>query len=376
MKKIALVYDWLDSWGGVERMLLELKNVFPDADWYTSIYNLEKAQWVKQIEKNKLHASFLQYFPGFIRSNRLLSLFFYPLAFESFDFSKYDVVISISSSFAKGIITKPSTKHISINLTPTRWLWNLKNDYKKTNFMATYLSFVASFVENYLRKWDLIAAQRPDHVISISSLIKERTLKYYRRKSLVIYPPFDENYWQNLSEQKTLHTLEIDREFLDKGFYLAVSRIEPYKKIDYLIEVFNNNQKNLVIVGDGSLRNKCMRNANRNIFFLKNLTDNDLAFLYKSAKALITPQEEDFGYVALEAQLFGCPVISFYKSGVTEALSQQNKKNIFRNRTISGLNKTIADFEKSKYNYKINNKFFKKFSRDKFKKDLLALLEN
>ena len=119
-----------------------------------------------------------------------------------------------------------------------------------------------------------------------------------------------------------------------------------------------------------------MRNANRNIFFLKNLTDNDLVFLYKSAKALITPQEEDFGYVALEAQLFGCPVISFYKSGVTEALSQQNKKNIFRNRTISGLNKTIADFEKSKYNYKINNKFFKKFSRDKFKKDLLALLEN
>ena len=376
MKKIAIVYDWLDSWGGVERMLLELKNVFPDADWYTSIYNLEKAQWVKQIDKNKLHTSFLQYFPGFIRSNRLLSLFFYPLAFESFDFSKYDIVISISSSFAKGIITKPTTKHILINQTPTRWLWNLKNDYKKTNFIATYLSFVASFVENYLRKWDFIAAQRPDHVISISSLIKERTLKYYRRNSLVIYPPFDENYWQNLNEQKTLHTLEIDREFLDKGFYLAVSRIEPYKKIDYLIEVFNDNQKNLVIVGDGSLRNKFMRNANRNIFFLKNLTDNDLVFLYKSAKALITPQEEDFGYVALEAQLFGCPVISFYKSGVTEALSQQNKKNIFRNRTISGLNKTIADFEKSKYNYKINNKFFKKFSRDKFKKDLLALLEN
>ena len=124
-KKIAIVYDWLDKWGGVERVLLTFHEMFPEADWFTSYVDEKKATWIYDLrfKNSKIHTSFIQKLPSFIKNNRILSLPFYSYAFESFDFSHYDLVISITSSFAKGIITKPGTQHICYLLTPTRWLW-------------------------------------------------------------------------------------------------------------------------------------------------------------------------------------------------------------------------------------------------------------
>src|SRR3989338_4724965 len=157
-KRIAIVYDWLDKWGGVERGLLTLHEMFPEAHWYTSYFDRKQAPWAKKItgsfahaQDDKIKTSFIQKLPGFIKKNRILSLPFYPYAFESFDFRDYDLVISVTSSFAKGVITKPGTKHICYLLTPTRWLWSQQAIYTK-NWIPAFAGMTNVFFSK-LREW-------------------------------------------------------------------------------------------------------------------------------------------------------------------------------------------------------------------------------
>jgi len=307
--KVAIVYDWLDKWGGVERILLELKKLFPEADFYTSYQDLEKAVWAKKLQAK---TSFIQKMPGFIKSNRVLSLPFYSLVFENFDFSNYSLVISVSSSFAKSVITKSGTRHICYLLTPTRYFWFQKKFYFKNklfNILATpYL--------NSLKKWDLAVSKRPDILVSISQTVASRAKKYYGRDSLVIYPPFNIDYWQKIKSEIVSSPTESNNKF-----FLIVSRLEPYKQVELAVKVFNKRPNHkLIIVGEGSEKTKLKNMAKKNIAFVSHLTDKELAKLYVSAEGLIMPQEEDFGYVSLEAQFFGCPVISYKKGGAKETV--------------------------------------------------------
>lgn len=172
-RKIAIVYDWIDKWGGVERVLLTLHKIFPEAVFYTSYFDPENAGWAKDL---KIKTSFIQSLPGFIKNSRIASLPFYPFAFESFNFNEYDLVISVTSSFAKSIITQPKTKHICYLLTPTRFLWSHQKDYFKKNIINNY----------YLKKlkdWDFVTTRRPDKIISISQTVAKRCLKYYHRQT-------------------------------------------------------------------------------------------------------------------------------------------------------------------------------------------------
>ena len=163
-KKIAVVYDWLDKWGGVERVLLTLHEMFPRAIFYTSYYNSEQAAWAKDL---RIRTSFIQKLPDFIRGSRLISFPFYPYAFETFDFSDFNLVISVTSAFAKSIISKPGTRHICYLLTPMRYLWSHPKDYFANKFLN---SLISPYLAN-LRNWDFIAAQRPDKIISISRTV-------------------------------------------------------------------------------------------------------------------------------------------------------------------------------------------------------------
>ncbi|HEX7542753.1 MAG TPA: glycosyltransferase, partial [Patescibacteria group bacterium] len=300
-KKIAIVYDWIDKWGGVERILLILHEMFPEADFYTSYFDSKNASWAKNL---KIKTSFLQRFPDFIKKSRILSFPFYPYAFESFDFSDYDLVISVTSSFGKSIITKPGTQHICYLLTPTRYLWSHEKEYFKNKLLR---SLVTGYLD-FIKKWDFVSAQRPDKIISISETVKNRCLKYYKRNSEVIYPGFDINYWKNIKDQvsKIKETDQISKILRNKEYFLLVSRLESYKKVDLTIKVFNKLNKPLIIVGKGSEENKLKQIADKNIIFLSKLSDIELGTLYSNAQALIMPQEEDFGYVSLEAQFLGC----------------------------------------------------------------------
>src|SRR3989338_7774346 len=191
--KTAIVYDWIDKWGGVERLLLTLSEIFPDADFYTSIYDPIKAPWAKDLN---IKTSYMQRLPDKIKKNRILSIPFYPFAFENFNFNNYDLVISVTSSFAKGIITKPETKHICILLTPPRFLWLYSHLYIPADYQSLFWGYL-----QYLKKWDLAAANRPDKIISISKTVQKRTKKIYNRDSEVIYPPFDFSYWGKIKQQ-------------------------------------------------------------------------------------------------------------------------------------------------------------------------------
>lgn len=370
--KVAIVYDWIDKWGGVERMLLTMNEIFPQAVFYTSYVDYENAKWAKDL---KIKTSFIQKFPSFIKKNRILSLPFYPYAFEAFDFSGYDLVISVSSSFAKSIITKPQTKHICCLLTPARFLWINPELYKQNKLF----SFISDPFVEQLKKWDFISAQRPDFYISISDTVRERCKKYYERSSDVIYPPFDVEYW------KKVHSSEFvvrSKNLEDKKYFLVVSRLEKYKRVDLVIEAFKEfRDKNLVIIGKGTQEGKLKRMAGENIRFINSVTDEELAGYYKNAEALIMPQEEDFGYVALEAQFFGCPVIAYKKGGSTETIIENKTGIFFDGQSKNSLIKAIERFKPIAYNLKQSVKdtspgHLKKFEKNNFKKKFLEKINN
>lgn len=340
MKKTAIIYDWIDKEGGVERVLPIIAEMYPDADFYTSYYNPDKAPWASHL---KIRTSFIQKLPPQVRSSRIVSLPFYPLAFESFNLNTYELVISVTSSFAKGVITRPETKHICYLLTPTRYVWGQTSDY-----LSPTMQFFAQSVITKLRKWDYIAAQRPDKLIAISNRVAKRIKTYYRRDAEVIYPPFDIEKWKRLDPKNADRDLPIK----DVGFYLFVGRLEPYKRVDLLVDVFTKLHYPLIIIGDGSRSHALKSRAGSNIVFVSNISDETLAEYYRKCRALIMPQDEEFGYTAIEAQLFGAPVISYRHSAVAETVIDGKTGIFFENQTQADLYNAIARFEKMEYNMK------------------------
>jgi len=375
-KKIAIVYDWIDKWGGVERVLLTLHEMFPQATFYTSYTDSSTAPWSKELS---IQSSFIQRLPVFLKKSRIYSLLLYPFAFESFDFSSYDLVISVTSSFAKSIITKPGTVHICYLLTPTRFLWTHTSEYIQNDFQKTS----SGLFRNYLKKWDLVSSQRPDRMISLSDTAKKRCRTYYKRDSQVIYPPFDIDYWNKIKSRITNNKLQINFKFQISNktkYFLVVSRLEPYKKVDLAIAVFNRLPvKTLVVVGVGSQEHYLKKSANKNIVFVPYVSDEELAYLYSNAEALLMPQEEDFGYVSLEAQFFGCPVIAFEKGGATETITVNKTGLFFHSQDSESLSKTLDQFHTISYNFKLQTQKFgpenvKQFGAEIFKKKFLEAI--
>lgn len=370
--KIAIVYDWIDKWGGVERLLTVLHEMYPRAPFFTSIADTEKAAWARGIP---LKTSFIQKAPGFIRKSRLLSFFLYPFAFESFDFSGYDVVISVTSSFAKAVVTKPGTFHLCILLTPTRYIWLYPSHYVNRAVRALARPFFS-----YIRKWDKTASARPDRYISISGEVEERCRRIYQRDSQVLYPPFDLPYWTKVKE--SLGPREMKLPFGDRDYFLLVSRLEPYKKADLAVEAFNREPgRRLVVVGKGSLSSRLRRKAKANIRFLEDLSDAQLGYLYSRANALIMPQFEDFGYTALEAQFFGCPVIAYGQGGVRETVRDGETGLFFPEQSAAGLRGVLERYDKISYNLKHQTKTWAahtapSFSKELFKKTLARIIIN
>lgn len=355
--KTAIIYDWMDKWGGVERLLLTLNEEFPDADWYTSYIDRENASWTNYLSGD-VYTSFLQKFPDFIRKSRIFSLFLLPYAFESFNLSKYDLVISVTSSFAKGVITRPETKHISILLTPTRWLWGMTGHYVRSGWATPFLS--------KLRTWDFIAAQRPDVIVSISNHVAKRCRTYYKRTSDVIYPPFDPEHWDSIRP---------DEEYPDKPYFLTVSRLESYKKVDLVVQAFQTiSEYDLVVVGKGSQAASLKKMATANTIFLQDVTDAKLISLYTNAEALIMPQEEDFGYVSLEAQYFGCPVISYRTGGAAELVEEGKTGRFFDSQNVLAVREAVADFKRGTYNLDDTKGIVSKFAKEIFLHKLYSII--
>ncbi len=365
--KVALVYDRVNKWGGAERVLLALHKMFPMAPLYTSVYSRHDAKWASEF--SEVITSFLQKVP-LAKNHHEWFAPLMPLAFESFDFSEFDLVISVTSEFAKSIIVPPGTRHVCYCLTPTRYLWSGYEEYFKNKFLK-YTSWPIVY---WLRKFDKAAAQRPDVVIAISSQVQNRIKKYYDLDSQVIFPPTN-----TLPSHRKNSLLRgpsaASRSFsLDANYFLIVSRLVPYKKVDLAIRVFNKLGLPLVVVGTGSEEAKLKAMAKSNIYFARNVTDDELATYYKNCKALVFPQEEDFGLVAIEAMSFGKPVIAYKKGGALDFIEEGENGIFFDEQTEDSLSHAVKKLFTMKWSDDIIVSTSSEFSEKRFKEEFVKII--
>lgn len=329
--KVAFCYDRINKFGGAERVLQALHEVWPDAPVYTLTYSREDAFWASSWD---IRSSFLEKIPLLGKKHELFPVLA-PLAWEQFNFNEFDVVISVTSSEAKGIVTSPNTVHICYCLTPTRYLWSGYHDYlRSTGFkrLSGLISKLFSLLSYPLRSWDFFAAQRPDILVGISEEVCARIKKYYRRDSIKIYPPVSINQ-TGVTPYKA-----------EKPYFLVVSRLVPYKKVDLVVEAFNELGWNLKIIGTGSQEKKLKSNAATNIEFLGFQKDSVVQSYYAGCQAVIFPPFEDFGIVPVEAQAYGKPVIAYGKGGALETVREGETGAFFKTQNKESLIEVLKKY--------------------------------
>ena len=330
--KIAIVHDWLTNMGGAEQVVINFKKIYPDAPIYTTFYNPEKLDdELKNIDvrtsclqKKKMITNHKKYFP------------LMPMAFEKFNLNEYDIVLSSSSSCAKGVLTKPGSIHICYCHTPMRYAWEKRDEY--TQNMGRLKKKLVEILLHYMRIWDLTSASRVDYFIANSTEVQKRIMKHYKRESVIINPPVRCSLF-NISET-------------DKDYYFIVSRLIGYKRFDIAVKACKELGRKLVIIGDGVERKNLEKIADgdENITFLGRQSDDVVKKYMSECKALLFPGEEDFGIVPVEAQACGRPVIAYGKGGVLDSVIDGQTGVFFSEQSVNSLKEAILKFEKMKFN--------------------------
>lgn len=363
--RIALVHDYLVQYGGAERVLECFLELFPKAPIYTLVYNKEALGEV--FGSHDIRCSFLQKIP-FTKSEHHFFPVLMPLAVEQFDLSYYDLVLSDTSSYGKGIITNPNTLHISYCHTPMRYAWDDCHKYIREFNYPAFIKKIIPPAMNYLRLWDWAAAARVDHFIANSKLVRRRIEKYYKRESEVINPPifFDDFHISKRIKRK-----------IPEDYYLMVGRLVSYKKFDLAIRAFNKLGFRLKIVGGGVLLKRLKKMAGPNIEFIGPLKSSGkkLRSIYAAAKALIYPQEEDFGLVPLESMAAGRPVIAYKKGGALETVQDGETGVFFEKQNEKALVEAVKRFEKMKFDREKIQQHAKKFNKERFKRKISEYIE-
>lgn len=357
---VALVYDRVNKFGGAERLLLELHALWPEAPLYTAIYDAKKAPWADKI---RVIPSFLQktILP---KDRHEWYPFLMPFAFESFIFDDYDVIISLTSAEAKGIITKAKTLHISYLLTPPRYLWTESSELPAwAQAINAPFSKANLLVQSALRNWDFIASTRPDHILTISQDVAKRVQKYYHQHPHVIYPPIDCDFFRPGTTKPS-------------DYFLAVGRLVPAKRFDILIQAFNYLGWPLKLIGQGLQEKYLKREAKANIHFVnKYLTDAELLGYYQGCQALVVPGKEDFGLVALEALACGKPVIAFAEGGIAEILEPGKVGRLFSPQTAEALQQAIRTMRGNSYSPAECRRVALQFRQSKFRQHFSRIVD-
>lgn len=355
--KVAIVCSWLNQYGGAERVLEAVHEMFPQAPIYTSIY--EPKAMPQEYRSWDIRTSFLNRLP-LIRRYHQPFLPLYPLAFEQFDLGEYDLVISVTSAFAHGVITPPKTLHICYCLTPTRFLWDYHDYVRREGVPSLVRALLPPFL-NYLRLWDQVAADRVDHFVAISQAVQRRIEKYYRRESTIIHPP--------------INTIAYEVAPAQEDYFLIVSRLVPYKRIDIAVRAFNKLGLPLVIVGDGRDRAPLEAMAKPNVVFLGHIPDGEIGEQLARCRALIFPGKEDFGLSALEAQAAGRPVIAYAGGGALETVVEGVTGAFFHEQTVEALTGAVERFKGEHYDPEAIRRHAEGFDVSVFKRKMGGLIE-
>lgn len=364
--KVALIHDHLAQDGGAEKVLKVLSEMFPEAPIYTLLY--EQKQVNKYFQGRHIETSVIQKLPGGVRHYQWY-LAFMPLAVEFFDLSDYDLVISDASAFAKGVITKPDCLHLCYCHTPTRYLWSDTHQYINELKYNKWFKKLISLVLSRIRLWDRLAADRVDFFIANSRAVQSRIAKYYRRDSVVIYPPVETERFavSDLSQQKP-----------EERYFLAGCRLAPYKRIDLVVEAFKllGPEYRLKIFGDGIdlPRLKKLAGEAPNIEFLGRVSEAEKAGLYSGAQAFINPQEEDFGITVVEAMAAGRPVVAYRRGGALESIREGETGIFFNEQTPASLAAALRGFSAAAFNPQAIRAWSEKFSVANFKQQITEFI--
>jgi len=363
--KIALAHDFLLYQGGAERVFKEIAGIFPEAPVFTL---LKKETFARKLlgKERIIQETFLKKLPFFFSHRMLLP--FYPVAVESLNLREFDLVISSTSSFMKGLVVKPRTIHICYCHAPTRFLWDYSEEYlneafKKKGFFRTK-KILARIVLNYLRMWDQSSARRVDLFIANSQFTQKRIKKYYKKKSEVIYPPVAvERFWRTAKKEGK--------------YFLIVSRLSSYKNIDLAIEAFNRLKWPLFVAGEGKEKTRLKKMANPNIRFLGFVPEKKLPALYAGCRALIFPGEDDFGITMVEAMASGKPVLALRAGGALEIVEEGKTGEFFSSPEaeimVDGLRRLVEN--EKKYDYLYIRESVRKFNRERFRGELLKVVK-
>lgn len=327
--KLALVCSWLNQYGGAERVLEAIHALYPDAPVYTSIY--APASLPASYRQWDIRVSFLNRLP-LIHTRHQLFLPFYPLAFQSFDLRGYDVILSVTSAFAHGINKPAGARHLCYCLTPARFLWQYREYVENESVNGTARRLLPALIGS-LREWDYRAAARVDEFIAISHAVEGRIASAYGRHACLIYPPVD------VSSFNVLPRSEVG------DYYLIVSRLIPYKRIDIAIQAFNRLGLPLVIAGDGRDRARLEKLAHSNIKFLGRISDTERRDLMARCRAFVFPGEEDFGIAPIEANAAGRPVIAYAGGGALDTIREGMNGALFHPATAGALAACIESFD-------------------------------
>jgi glycosyltransferase involved in cell wall biosynthesis len=369
MKKITLVHDFLLYHGGAEKVLAHFSDMFPEASIHTLLYD-EKALG-SVFPKEKVITSFLQEMPSFLKKRHKWLGLLMPSAMEHFDFREYDAVLSSSAAFSKGIIVRPQTTHFCYVHSPARFMWDYQVRYTGELAMGRTSKLMARLLAHYLRIWDSAGADRPDYLIANSQTTKRRIQKYWRRDAEVIYPPLEDSVF-NLKKDDVPPIAE-------KDYFLMVSRLSPYKKVDVGIAVANKMNIPLVVIGDGSERKRLDALKGPTVTIISDHIDNKkLKAYYQNARALIMPQEEDFGLAAVEAMACGTPVIAYGRGGAAETIKDGVSGQLFSGQGQEALAHALGIFMKRKENFHRDevSESVAPYSEKLFKKRLLDFIES
>lgn len=356
--KIALVHDYLSQDGGAERVLKACHEVWPEAPIFVLFHKKGNVDGFRDAD---IRESFIRLLP-FGRTRYQWYLPWMPLATERHNLHEFDVVLSSTSAFAKGVLTRPDTLHISYCHTPTRYLWTDTHEYIAD---LKYNAFIKSLIPRLVHKlriWDKMSVDRVDHFVANSGTVRQRIQKYYRRDSDIIYPPVD------------THKFFIADTVGD--YFISGGRIVPYKRFDLLIEVFNRLQLPLKIFGEGSALAELKTRAKPNIRFLGRISDDEKIKLMSGAKAFIHPQVEDLGLTAVESMAAGRPVIAFGEGGVTETVIPGVTGLFFKEQTWESLLDTVLNFDSHQWDSRKIRARAEHFNADEFKRKIRKYVED
>lgn len=357
--KIALVHDWLPFMGGAERVLTNFLEIYPDAPIYTTICNRSKIDGI--LREADIITSYLQKKNKEIKNHRKL----FPLmitAIESFNLNDYDIVLSDSSSVAKGAITPPDTIHICYCHSPMRYAWEFSHEYAgKMAGKGALKHKLLNYFLTFMRIWDYSSAARVDYYIANSENVAKRIWKHYRREAVVIHPPVRCSLF-NISEE-------------DGEFFLCVSRLQEYKRLDLAVQACTKLGVKLKVIGDGPDKDKIKAMAGPTVEFLGRVSDDIIKENYAKCRALIFPGEEDFGITPLEAMASGRPVIAYGKGGALETVVDGKTGVFFSEQNIDSLIDAIQRFENMSFDKDELRKHAESFDDEIFKTKIKAFVD-